>query len=338
MAEATPTPSLVTLPDGNQVPLPGDAELVPVGEAFFIGFSTSLVEPQLFDFYAAWLSQRGWGMVAPTEAVVSKPHQRWRKDDQELLIELQALDERGRTVAWLQVSAAAPPSPTTPDGIVGVLTAPGPTVAPTVSPPPTTAPAAPIQPTAPLPAPAPSAAGGWTHYSSADGLAGNFANDLAIDSRGWVWVATDDGMSVFDGQSWRTYGLTDGLPSQNVKTIAIDPQGQVWCGTDKGLARFTGQGWTSWNTTSGLIADDVRALYIGPNGVVWYGAPEGAGYFDGQQWYKITTESGLSSNEIHAPRHIHTHQAAHGRPTLSYGVDTAPAYTTSRSPRHRALR
>ncbi len=110
----TPSPEarLVALPDGSEFPLPADAEVVPVVEEVYVGFATGLSEPEMFDFYAAWLGQRGWQQQAPTKAMITPPHQRWRKGDVELLIELQPPDEQGRTVVWVQVSSLALPSPT----------------------------------------------------------------------------------------------------------------------------------------------------------------------------------------------------------------------------------
>jgi len=72
-------------------------------EGFDIGFATRMIEPELFDFYGRWLRQQGWSQQAPTEAMVTLPRQRWRKDGVELLIELHPPDEQGRTVAWVQV-------------------------------------------------------------------------------------------------------------------------------------------------------------------------------------------------------------------------------------------
>jgi outer membrane protein assembly factor BamB len=109
--EPSPTPILVGLPDGSEFPLPGDAEVVPVVEGFYVGFVTSLSEPELFDFYTARLGQSGWELVAPTAAVVERPNQRWRNGEVELLIELQSPDEQGRSVAWVQVSSVASPPP-----------------------------------------------------------------------------------------------------------------------------------------------------------------------------------------------------------------------------------
>jgi len=74
-------------------PLPEDAELAPVAEGIDLGFTTQIVEPELFDFYAAWLRERGWAQQAPAEAVITMPRQRWRRDEMELLIELPPPDE-----------------------------------------------------------------------------------------------------------------------------------------------------------------------------------------------------------------------------------------------------
>ncbi len=88
-------------------PLPDDAEAVPVVEGFDIGFATSMPEPEVFDTYAAWFSEQGWQQQAPTEAMKTLPHQVWRKDGAELLIEIQGLDEQGHTIVWVQLTASS---------------------------------------------------------------------------------------------------------------------------------------------------------------------------------------------------------------------------------------
>jgi hypothetical protein len=85
------------------LPRPDDSEGVEVGAGFDLGFATGMIEPEVFDFYATWLREQGWQQQAPTEAMVTLPHQTWRKDETELLIEIRGLDELGRVVVWLQV-------------------------------------------------------------------------------------------------------------------------------------------------------------------------------------------------------------------------------------------
>ena len=89
-------------------PLPDDAELVEVVEGFDGGFATSMTEPELFDAYGEWLEGQGWTQQAPAEATVTLPHQVWRTARGELLLEIQGLDDQGRTVLWLKVTKVQP--------------------------------------------------------------------------------------------------------------------------------------------------------------------------------------------------------------------------------------
>ena len=87
----------------HRFPRPSDAAAIPVGEGFDTGLRTGMIEPELFDFYAAWLRCEGWQRQAPTEAVVGLPHQAWQKETLDLLIEIRGLDEQGNTVVWFQL-------------------------------------------------------------------------------------------------------------------------------------------------------------------------------------------------------------------------------------------
>jgi hypothetical protein len=107
-------PFSVLAPDGtipldeaafwDTFPLPEDAEMVEVGEGFDLGFTTSVIEPEVFDAYAAWLQDQDWQQQAPTEAQVTLPHQVWRHGGAEFLIEIHGLDEQERTIVWVQLA------------------------------------------------------------------------------------------------------------------------------------------------------------------------------------------------------------------------------------------
>lgn len=89
----------------GELPRPDDARPVRVTDNYDQGYVTSMVEPEVFDFYTVWLSDHGWERQAPTEAFVSLPHQLWRKDELELLIELQPTGrDEGLTSVWLRLT------------------------------------------------------------------------------------------------------------------------------------------------------------------------------------------------------------------------------------------
>jgi len=88
----------------NELPAPDDAEGVEVLEGYDAGFVTAMTEPEIFDAYAGLLSEQGWQQQAPTEAMETLPHQIWRTEGAELLIEIRGLDADGRTIVWMKLT------------------------------------------------------------------------------------------------------------------------------------------------------------------------------------------------------------------------------------------
>jgi len=79
----------------------------------------------------------------------------------------------------------------------------------------------------------------WTTYTTADSLASNYVNAIAIDGAGHKWFGTSGGgVSEFDGTNWITYTTADGLASNGVYAIAIDGAGHKWFGTYGGVSEF----------------------------------------------------------------------------------------------------
>jgi signal transduction histidine kinase/ligand-binding sensor domain-containing protein len=75
-------------------------------------------------------------------------------------------------------------------------------------------------------------------YTVDDGLAGNQVNAMLQDSRGFLWIGTDSGLSRFDGARFVSYDPRQGLPSPNVTALLEAPAGGLLVGTTGGLARL----------------------------------------------------------------------------------------------------
>jgi signal transduction histidine kinase/ligand-binding sensor domain-containing protein len=75
-------------------------------------------------------------------------------------------------------------------------------------------------------------------YGIEDGLAGDSITDIVQDSRGYLWIATTDGVSRFDGGRFTSYGSADGLPHARVHALLEGRDGTWWIATHGGLARF----------------------------------------------------------------------------------------------------
>jgi len=63
-------------------------------------------------------------------------------------------------------------------------------------------------------------------------------NALYSDSRGFLWICTDEGLARFDGQQFKTYTRQNGIPHIHVNAIVETRDGEYWIATDGGVARF----------------------------------------------------------------------------------------------------
>jgi ligand-binding sensor domain-containing protein/two-component sensor histidine kinase len=72
------------------------------------------------------------------------------------------------------------------------------------------------------------------HYSIADGLAHNAVHSIAQDARGYLWIATAEGLSRFDGKAFKNYGAEAGLPHSFVTQVVEDRHGRLWVATPEG--------------------------------------------------------------------------------------------------------
>ena len=75
-------------------------------------------------------------------------------------------------------------------------------------------------------------------YTVDDGLAGDEINTILQDSRGFLWIGTDTGLSRFDGSRFVSYDPRQGLPSPHVTALLETASGGLLAGTTGGLARL----------------------------------------------------------------------------------------------------
>ncbi|NGP90110.1 sensor histidine kinase [Fodinibius halophilus] len=73
-------------------------------------------------------------------------------------------------------------------------------------------------------------------WSIEDGLPTNVIFDLHQSKAGYIWIATDNGISVFDGISFRNFNSrnTKAFKTNQIQTIFEDNQGTIWIGTSHG--------------------------------------------------------------------------------------------------------
>ncbi len=80
------------------------------------------------------------------------------------------------------------------------------------------------------------------HYTIKDGLSFGVVNSITQDKKGFIWIATADGLNRFDGSEFKVFKLEPdnkySLPSNFVDIIFKDSEGVLWVSSRTGLNRF----------------------------------------------------------------------------------------------------
>ena len=79
----------------------------------------------------------------------------------------------------------------------------------------------------------------FTHFTTDDGLPFNSITSITQDSNGFIWFATEDGLSRYDGRSFRNFRKEDlGLDTDFITQLCADGSGNLWIGSDNGASRY----------------------------------------------------------------------------------------------------
>src|SRR5512133_2844680 len=82
----------------------------------------------------------------------------------------------------------------------------------------------------------------FEHVTVQDGLSQSAGQAIFQDSRGFLWVGTQDGLNRYDGYTFTVFKHKVDDPSSisnnNILSIEEDENGNLWIGTLDGLNRF----------------------------------------------------------------------------------------------------
>jgi two-component sensor histidine kinase len=69
---------------------------------------------------------------------------------------------------------------------------------------------------------------GFTQFNTNNGLPSNTIYDITQDENGFIWIATDYGLSKFDGLTFKNFTIKDGLPDNEILTLFKDSKQRIW--------------------------------------------------------------------------------------------------------------
>ena len=109
-------------------------------------------------------------------------------------------------------------------------------------------------------------------YSQKHGLAGSEANKIIQDDNLGFWIATNSGLSRFDGINFTNY-LFEGKRQNNqrIHSIVKDNIGNLWIGSEDGLYKMNIKNGSSirYDDSSGLLKNEINHLTIDSKGGIW---------------------------------------------------------------------
>jgi signal transduction histidine kinase/ligand-binding sensor domain-containing protein/DNA-binding response OmpR family regulator len=159
------------------------------------------------------------------------------------------------------------------------------------------------------------------YLDTSDGLSNNYIRSMCQDARGYVWIATDMGLSRYDGSHFTTYYKENsGLLSNELNGVLADGQNPDWvwiCTQRDGLCRYDYATGTieSVMETAGLTCPDIPHLSLAKQGGLWLTFYHlGVDYYNPQtnqvRNYPIKDEEGHSLRswctvEDHAGRYLY---------------------------------
>lgn len=118
------------------------------------------------------------------------------------------------------------------------------------------------------------------HYSTLDGLPNNAIRSLHVDSRGLLWIGTENGLSKMENGIFTNFNESDGLAFNSCWAIAEDDLGHMWFGSyGGGLTKFDGEKFYAFTKDHGLINNKIRQLFS-HKGKIYVGTTNGLSIID----------------------------------------------------------
>lgn len=119
----------------------------------------------------------------------------------------------------------------------------------------------------------------FTNYTVLDGLSNDHVFCIFKDSRGFIWIGTENGLNRFDGYNFKTYyhiaSEGQSLSNSNISSIYEDTYKNLWIGTSEGLNRYIPE-FDNFERIKNKNCfhkdyDWIRSIYQDKHGTLWIG-------------------------------------------------------------------
>ncbi|MFZ2285566.1 MAG: two-component regulator propeller domain-containing protein, partial [Bacteroidales bacterium] len=115
-----------------------------------------------------------------------------------------------------------------------------------------------------------------TNYSSKNGISHDNVRQIVADSSGFIWMATWDGLTRYDGTDFVNYfhdpADSTTIPYFSVRFVVIDALDNLWIATDNGILCLFDRAREEFRevrSMGGHSINDLVSFISGPDGNLW---------------------------------------------------------------------
>ncbi|MCT4581675.1 MAG: histidine kinase [Flavobacteriales bacterium] len=155
----------------------------------------------------------------------------------------------------------------------------------------------------------------YRNYTVEDGLPSSEVYFSFIDSKGYIWFATDAGVSRFNGYEFENFGTASGLTDNTIFRITEDAKGRIWFAPFNGRFCYYEKGkitefiYKKNKKLNGLYV--MKSFFVDKDENIWLGTLEDGIYVINKQGIKSVVKE-RTLNELSMKGVFHTENVSMG--------------------------
>ena len=127
--------------------------------------------------------------------------------------------------------------------------------------------------------------GTFDRFTIKNGLIDNAVNDIATDIYGVKWIATESGVSQFDGTTWTSYASDEYFYGKKIHSVTVDNNNVKWFAARTVIVSYDGQKWQEFREPHNDKRMNLISVCSDKTGIIWFGSEhKGVVSFDGSEW------------------------------------------------------
>lgn len=112
----------------------------------------------------------------------------------------------------------------------------------------------------------------FINFNMDNGLASNEVYEILEDKKGNMWLATDKGISKYNGSEFKRYTIKEGLPDNTILGFAEDYRGRIWFRSLNGLLSYY-EADSIHLVLPSMPFGHIISMYVDPKDTLWVATP-----------------------------------------------------------------